>query len=82
MKNNPTFGGDRGSCHLSMKVIPHVQVNNDAYQDFEAKSSQQWKMKGSKQIEDRILVSLTENLYRVSQRNKCKIRKCSLWITK
>ena len=40
-----------------------VQVNSDAYQDFEAKSSQQWKMKGSKQIEDRIFVRLTEKKF-------------------
>ena len=40
VKKNPTFGGDRGSCHLSMKMILDVQVNSDAYQDFEAKSSQ------------------------------------------
>ena len=42
-----------------MKIIQDVQVNIDAYQDFEAKSSKQWKMKGSEQIEDWIFVTLT-----------------------
>ena len=65
MEKKPTFGGDGGSCHLSMKMILDIQVNNDAYQDFEAKSSQQWKMKDGKQIEHRIFVSLTENLSHV-----------------